>query len=142
MSLIPSILASALASVSQAHAPPPPPPPPLHVQHERNPEVRIVVTSYFCGDQLRRYSIRYGIRGFEEIAWATWNNEPVDLNTLQAASEALRGIPGFTLFPRCGVGHDLIDVSILRLQRTAGWIRWTPDHMVFIPDDLSAPGRE
>lgn len=141
MSLIPSLLASALVSVSQAHAPPPPPPPPF-AQHERNPEVRIEVTSYFCGDQLHRYSIRYSIRGFEEIAWATWNNVPVDLNTLRTVSEALRGIPGFALFPQCADGHDLIHVGISRLQRTAGWIRWTADRMVFVPDDLSAPGRE
>ena len=91
------------ASGAAAQVPQPP-----RVIHPRNPDLRIVTTSFVCGAVERRYALRYSIRGFEEFFSASRDGRAVDSNALRRVSETLRGYDSFMIYPQCADDRDVL----------------------------------
>ena len=92
-------------------------PSPPTVNHPHNPDLRLVTTTYVCGGVERRYSLRYDVRGFQELFSASRDGRPVDRQSLEQVTAVLREYESFLLFPQCSEREDLLTAGARREGR-------------------------
>lgn len=107
-----SVIAVLLALSAQAGEPTLPTPP--RIDHPHNPDLRLVTTTYICGGVERRYSLRYDVRGFQELFSASRDGRPVDRQSLEQVTAVLREYGSFLLSPQCSEREDLLTAGARR----------------------------
>lgn len=117
---------------------------PRPVIHHRNPDVTLRTTIFVCGASERRFTVRYGVAGFEEFASASRDGVEADIVDLRAVTRALRRLDGVSyIYTRCAEPHDQLEVFGSCQRRPVHlYLQWTGTHFWVSPifyDDRRPP---
>jgi hypothetical protein len=92
-------------------------PRPLTVHHN-NPDITLRTTTFVCGGVESRFTLRFGVRGFEEFASASRGDERVLPPELRKVTQALLSLDAiYTIIPRCAVGSNELEVLARKGRR-------------------------